>query len=93
MKKILMNKQATLQKLGQMILYGMARAFTNTMGAGIKSQFTADELISYLVDADWDNRYNRKLTRLLKGARFRYKASFDEIDFTLNRDLDKNHFH
>jgi DNA replication protein DnaC len=84
------NNQATLQKLGQMKLYGMARALTNTMEAGNKSQFTADELISHLIDAEWDDRYNRKLTRLLKGARFRYKASFEEIDFTINRGLDKN---
>jgi len=84
------NNQATLQKLGQMKLYGMARALTNTMEAGNKSQFTADELISHLVDAEWDDRYNRKLTRLLKGARFRYNASFEEIDFIINRGLDKN---
>ena len=84
------NNQATLQKLGQMKLYGMTRALTNTMEAGNKSQFTADELISHLVDAEWDDRYNRKLTRLVKGARFRYKASFEEINFTLKRALDKN---
>jgi len=84
------NNQATLQKLEQMKFYGMARAFTNTMETGIKNQFTADELVSHLVDAEWDDRHNRKLTRLLKGARFRYKASFEEIDFSLNRNIDKN---
>ena len=68
----------------------MARAFTNTMETGVKNQFTADELVSHLVDAEWDDRHNRKLTRLLKGARFRYKASFEEIDFALNRNIDKN---
>ena len=84
------NNQATLQKLQQMKLYGMARAFTSTMEVGSKNQFTSDELLSHLVDAEWDDRHNRKLTRLLKGARFRYKASFEEINFTLKRDLDKN---
>ena len=84
------NNQATLQKLNQLKFYGMARALTTTMEAGNKNQFTADELISHLVDAEWDDRHNRKLTRLLKGARFRYKASFEQIDFTIKRDLDKN---
>ena len=84
------NNQATLQKLEQMKFYGMARAFTNTMETGVKNQFTADELVSHLVDAEWDDRHNRKLTRLLKGARFRYKSSFEEIDFALDRNLDKN---
>jgi DNA replication protein DnaC len=85
------NNQATLQKLEQMKFYGMARAFTNTMETGVKNQFTADELVSQLVDAEWDDRHNHKLTRLLKSARFRYKASFEEIDFALNRNIDKNH--
>jgi DNA replication protein DnaC len=84
------NNQATLHKLNQLKLYGMARALTTTMEAGNKNQFTLDEFLSHLVDAEWDDRHNRKLTRLLKGARFRYNASFEEIDFTLDRELDKN---
>jgi len=80
-EKAMNNNQATLRKLEQMKLYGMARAFTSTMETGVRNQFTADELVSHLVDAEWDDRHNRKLTRLLKGARFRYKASFEEIDF------------
>jgi len=84
------NNQATLRKLEQMKLYGMVRAFTSTMETGVRNQFTADELVSHLVDAEWDDRHNRKLARLLKGARFRYSASFEEIDFTLSRNIDKN---
>jgi len=90
-KEMLMNNnQATLRKLEQMKFYGMVRAFTHTMETGVKHQFTADELVTHLVDAEWDDRYNRKLARLVKNARFRYKASFEEIDFTLNRNVDKN---
>lgn len=84
------NNQATIQKLEQMKLYGLLRAFKSTMETGVKSQFTPDELLSHLVDAEWDDRYNRKLTRLVKNAKFRYKASFEELDFSLNRNLDKN---
>ena len=68
----------------------MARALTPTMKAGNKNQFTLDEMLSHLVDAEWDDRHNRKLARLLKGARFRYNTSFEEIDFTFDRELDKN---
>ena len=85
------NNQATLQKLNQMRLYGMARALTTTMEAGNKTQFTLDELLSHLIDAEWDDRHNRKLARLLKGARFRYKASFEQIDFAIKRGVDKNY--
>lgn len=84
------NNQATLQKLEMMRLWGMTRAFRNTMETGVKNQFTLDEMVSHLVDAEWDERYNRKLERLLKAAKFRYKACFEEIDFGLDRNLDKN---
>jgi DNA replication protein DnaC len=84
------NNQASLQKLEKMKVYGMARAYTNTMETGVKNQFTADELVSPLVDAEWEDRHNRKLTRALKSTRLPYRAVFEEIDFAVDRNLDKN---
>jgi DNA replication protein DnaC len=60
------------------------------METGMKNQCNPDELLSHLVDAEWDERHNRRLERLIKQAKFRYKASFEEIDFGLKRTLDKN---
>jgi len=84
------NNQETVRKLEQMRLNGMARAFRATMETGVKHSFTPDELLSHLVDTEWDDRCNRKLDRLIKGAKFRYHASFEEIDLSLSRNLDKN---
>ena len=84
------NNQATLSKLEQMRMHGMARAFRATMETGVKQSLTADEFIGYLVDTEWDDRNNRKLARLIKGAQFRYHANIEEIDFTASRNLDKN---
>jgi len=47
-------------------------------------------LIGHLIDAEWEDRYNRKLVRSLKTANFRYKASIEDITFTRQRNLDKN---
>ena len=85
-----MNNQATQEKLTQMRLWGMQRAFRGVLEGGIGAKYTADELIGHLVDAEWDERHNRRLARLLKGARFRYQASFEQIDFRRARNLDKN---
>lgn len=85
-----MNNQATVEKMQQMKLHGMVRAFKSTMETGIKNNFTADELVAHLIDTEWDDRYNRRLKKLIKGARFRYQASLEQIDFQLNRNLDKN---
>ena len=84
------NNQATINKLEDMGLRGMARAFRATMETGVKHSFTPDELLSHLVDTEWEDRRNRKIQRLIKAARFRSPASFEEIDFGLPRNLDKN---
>jgi len=78
-----------LNKMKQMRLLGMAKAFQLTLESGKNEKFTPDEMITHLVDSEWDERYNRKLDRTLQSARFRYKASIEEIDFDNNR-VDKN---
>ena len=85
-----MNNEATIGKMQKMKLYGMLRAFNQSMEAGMMNKVTADELLGHLVDAEWDDRHNRRLQRLIKAAKFRYQASLDEIDFNLDRGLDKN---
>ena len=85
-----MNNEATLEKMNQMKLYGMVRAFKTTLETGMNHKFTTDELLAHMIDAEWDDRYNRKLERLIRVAKFRYQATFEQIDFTLNRNLDKN---
>lgn len=78
-----------LTKMKQMRLLGMAKAFHLTLESGKNEKFTPDEMIAHLVDSEWDERYNRKLDRTLHSARFRYKASIQEITFDDNR-VDKN---
>jgi len=85
-----MNNTATLEKMNQMKLYGMVRAFKTTFETGMNHKFTTDELMAHLIDAEWDERHNRKLNRLIQLAKFRYQASLEQIDFMLNRNLDKN---
>ena len=79
----------TLEKLKQMKLTGMARAFQLTMESGKNEKFTADEMVSHLVESEWDERYNRRLQRSTHRARFRYKASLEQVNYENSR-LDKN---
>ena len=55
-----------------------------------QGQCSADELLAQLVDAEWDDRHERRLKRLLKAARFRYPAAIEEVDFALRRNLDRD---
>lgn len=83
-----MNDQ-TIAKMKTMKLSGMVRAFRTSLESGNAERCTADELLSMLVDSEWDERYNRKLSRSVKNAKFRYKASVEQINFD-DRVLNKN---
>lgn len=85
-----MNNSETLGKMSLMKLNGMKQAFELTMEANQTGAMTSDELIAVLVEAEYNDRQNRRLKRLLKAARFRYRATVEEIDFSHKRNLVKN---
>jgi DNA replication protein DnaC len=82
--------QETIEKMRKMKLYGMSRSFSHATESGSLASLTPDELISLLVENEWDDRQNRRMDRSLRGARFRYKATVEELDFRPGRELDKN---
>lgn len=51
---------------------------------------TIDQFVSWLVDSEWDDRRNRAVERAVKAAGFRYKANVEEIDFSIERGMDRN---
>lgn len=85
--------EATLEKMKRMHLFGMQRAFSSSLETPSAEPMTADELIATLVDSEWDDRHNRAIERSLRNARFRYKASVEEVDYSAARSLDKNMVH
>lgn len=84
-----MNEQ-TLQKMKQMKFFGMVRAFRTSIENGSMGQMTSDEMVSMLVNAEWDDRNNRRIERQMRNARFRYKANIEQLHFDVGRNLDKN---
>jgi len=85
-----MDIHATLEKLKQMKLYGFEQAYRQAYENGQQQSFTTDQLIAHLVDAEYDDRYNKKLARLLKAARLKQNANLSQIDYKPERNLDKN---
>lgn len=82
--------ETILQKMKQMKLHGMASAFKTCLEDGGKGNLTADEMISFLIESEWDDRNNRRIERRIRTARFRYKADVELIDFKIERNLDRN---
>jgi DNA replication protein DnaC len=80
----------TMEKMRKMKFYGMARALKMTIEAGKSEHYTPDQLISLLVDSEWDDRQNRNIARTIHNARFRYKSAIEQIVFDEERVIDKN---
>jgi DNA replication protein DnaC len=85
-----MNSTATLEKLNIMKMYGMAEAYRTIYETNQVKDLTIDELLAYLVDSEYDDKTNRKINRLIKQAKFKYNAFFQQIDFSADRTIDKN---
>lgn len=82
--------QITLNKLSQMHLWGMESALRSITDGIQGDALTADELVSHIVQAEWEYRENQKIERCLRNAAFRYQAFVDSIDYSPGRHLDKN---
>ena len=82
--------EAVLDKMRKMSLFGMHRAFKTSLESGKTENYTPDEMVSFLINSEWDDRKNRSIERQVKNAKFRYKASVEEIQFDNERNIDKN---
>lgn len=82
--------QETLEKMRQMRLSGMYNAFRTSMDSFKAESMTTDQFVSWLVTSEWDERCNRMIERLIKQANFRYKAYMEEMDYGIERGLDRN---
>ena len=82
--------QETLEKIRQMRLQGMYNAFKTSMESFKTESMTTDQFVAWLVSNEWDDRCNRMIERLIKQASFRYKASLEEVDYSLKRGFERN---
>lgn len=81
--------EITLTKMKQMKLYGMHSAFKTAIETGKTDDYTLDQFISMVIDAEYDDRNNRKIERMIKNARFHYKASIENMIYDSSRNIDR----
>ena len=84
-----MNK-TTLEKMKQMKFYGMHHALHQTMQTNNSERYTPDEIVAHLVNAEYDDRENRRIKRYITNARFRYQAQIENIKYDETRNLEEN---
>lgn len=87
-----MNNNQTIEKLKKMRLGAMADLHRQYMTNNQHTESSPDEYLALLTEHEWENRQNRKIQRLVKQASFRQQASIADIDYSHQRNLDKNMF-
>ena len=81
----MITTSSTLDLLTQMRLHGMRNAYQTALASGALESSSPDELLASLVQAEWEERHNRRSQYLLNQARFRQNAVVEQIDFSANR--------
>lgn len=84
-----MTQSIALNQMSNMKLHGMMEAYRAVLDSKTHHSLHPEELINHLLQAEWEERENRKINRLYRTAKFRYSASVEELDFTPQRGLDK----
>lgn len=80
----------SLDKLHALKLTGMQRALIEQMNLPEPDTLAFDERFGMLVDAEYTERENRRITTRLKRARLRQTATTEDIDYRSPRGLDKS---
>lgn len=68
-------------------LHGMAAAMQGLLQSKNLASTSADQLLALLLQQEWEERNNRKISRLTRSARFRYSASLQEVKADAKRNL------
>ena len=85
-----MSMEESMNKLHELRLSAMARAYRDQDDAPGIADMTFDERFSMLVDAEWDSRRANKRTRLLRGAGFAEPdANMADVRYDPDRKLDR----
>jgi DNA replication protein DnaC len=85
-----MMTNQTVKQLLDMRLPAMETEFRRQCELPAMSGLTFDERFGLIVEAEWRNRYNAKIGRMLKAAKLRCpSACLEDIDFDEGRNLDR----
>ena len=87
-----MNMEQTITKLNEMRLFGMAQSYTERRIKPDHKDLSFDEFFGLVVEDEYIYRKNKKLTRLIRDARFKFSsACLEDIDYRQPRGLNKTH--
>ena len=78
------------KQFSQLRLYGMSRSWQALQETRRLHELSLTEGIELLLQAEEEERINKRFDRLQKKAKFRYQASIEELKINASRGLDKD---
>ena len=84
-----MLRQETLEKMNAMKLFGMVESFETQLSSSEYAELSFEERVGLMVDTEWTAREQRKLSRRLRGAKLKYPASLENVNFRAPRGLNR----
>jgi DNA replication protein DnaC len=84
-----MLNHPTLDRLYELGLHGMARAFAEITASEQADALSFPEGLGLLLDRETTHRYDRRLTARLRYARLRHQAAVEDVDYRAPRGLDR----
>ena len=79
-----------IQQMQQLRLHGMNHSWEMLRKTNKHMELSLQEGLEVMLQAEAEQRENRRLDRLLRGAKFRYQASLEELDLQSSRGIDKS---
>ena len=85
-----MLTQPTVDHLSELRLHALSKAWQDQQADASMAELGFDERLALLVEAEWIDRQNKRLTRALKEAKLRIgSACVEDIDFASERKLSR----
>ena len=86
----MLNEQ-TIQKLNDLRLYAMAKAFRDQSGDTALAGLSFEDRFGLIVDRQWSERKNANISRLIKTGTFKFsRACVENIEYHPDRKLNKD---
>ena len=85
----MLNEQ-THQKLLAMKLHAMAATFQEYLEQIDEEKLSFEERLGLMVDREWSDRQQRRISRRLHLAKLREQACIEDIDYRSSRNLDRS---
>jgi hypothetical protein len=84
-----MLNHPTLDRLNELGLFGMAKAFAEIMSSGDAATLPLAEGLGLLLDRESSYRNDKRLASRLRYAKLRHQAAVEDVDYRFPRSLDR----